>query len=102
MSARRTISATECLSLEPPSGNHAPTERAETAMSEILESIARLTRDIKNASITLSDDGTRFLAQGYYAMKQDRIRAAHQERALAKGGEPHDVMSWLTDQRELL
>jgi hypothetical protein len=35
-------------------------------------------------------------------MQRDRIRAAHQNRTLEAGGEPHDVMSWLATQREAL
>lgn len=67
-----------------------------------LEVVQRLTRDIRNAAITLSDDEARFLVDAYYALQRDRIRAGHQERQLSVGGEPHDVMSWLMDQRETL
>lgn len=69
---------------------------------ESLNSIQRLTRDLKNATITLSTTEARFLVDAYYAMQRDRIRAAHQERTLSQGDEPHDVMSWLAEQRETL
>lgn len=67
---------------------------------ETLSSIQRLTRDLRNAARTLSDDEARFVVDAYYGMQRDRIRAGHQERQLAAGGEPHDVMTWLMDQRE--
>jgi hypothetical protein len=73
-----------------------------TAGEELLSSVDRLTRDIRNASLTLSLAEVRFLVDAYYAMQNDRIRAAHQERTLADGHEPHTVLSWLGDQRETL
>lgn len=72
-------------------------------MSDLgLDPVQRLTRDLRNASATLSDDEARFIVDSYYAMQRDRIRAGHQERTLSAGGEPHDVMSWLMAQRETL
>jgi|SRR5579859_3896519 len=67
-----------------------------------LDPVARLTRDLRNAARTLSSDEARFLVDAYYAMQRDRIRAAHQERTLAEGSEPHDTMQWLLVQRETL
>jgi hypothetical protein len=69
---------------------------------EILNSVQRLTRDLRNASRTLSKQEARFLVDAYYAMQRDRIRAAHQTRTLAKNDEPHDVLAWLATQREVL
>jgi len=70
--------------------------------SEFLQSIQRLTRDLRNASITLSDREARFLVDSYYSMQRDRIRAAHQNRTLAANAEPHDVLLWLQGQRDTL
>lgn len=67
-----------------------------------LDPISRLTRDLRDAARTLSDDEARFLVDAYYAMQRDRIRAGQQERQLSSGNEPHDVMSWLAGQRETL
>lgn len=67
-----------------------------------LDPITKLTRDLRDAARTLSDDEARFLVDAYYAMQRDRIRVGHQERQLTASGEPHDVMSWLMDQRESL
>jgi hypothetical protein len=72
------------------------------AFIETLNSIQRLTIDLRKAARTLSTAEARFLVDAYYAMQRDRIRAAHQNRTLEAGGEPHDVMSWLATQRELL
>jgi hypothetical protein len=69
---------------------------------EFLESIQRLTRDLKSAAITLSDREARFLVDSYYAMQRDRIRAAHQNRTLSENAEPHDVLLWLQSQRDTL
>ena len=72
-------------------------------MSDLdLTPVIRLTKDLKNAARTLSDDEARFLVDAYYAMQDDRIRAAHQHRSLTESGEPADVMTWLLDQREIL
>lgn len=69
---------------------------------EFLESIERLTRDLRRAAVTLSDREARFLVDAYYAMQRDRIRAGHQNRTLAANEEPHDVLTWLQAQRTTL
>lgn len=77
-------------------------ERERRRLVESLDPISRLTRDLREAARTLSDDEARFLVDAYYAMQRDRIRAAHQERTLHVNKEPHDVMSWLMGQRTTL
>lgn len=67
-----------------------------------LAPVARLTRDIRDASKLLNDQEARFLVDSYYAMQRDRIRAAHQTRTLAGGEEPNTVMEYLLDNREVL
>jgi hypothetical protein len=81
-----------------------PPPVAGTAQSpnEFFESVQRLTRDIRNASITLSDHESRWLVDAYYQLQRDRIRSAHQMRTLAQNNEPHDVIQWLEDQRSTL
>jgi hypothetical protein len=69
---------------------------------EVLNSVQRLTRDLRNASRTLTKLEARFLVDAYYQMQKDRIRAAHQNRTLEKSGEPHDVLAWFAQQREIL
>jgi len=74
----------------------------QASPSEFLESVNRLTRDIRNAAITLSAREARWLVDSYYGLQEDRIRADHQLRALDQNAEPHDVMNWLSGQRETL
>ncbi len=69
---------------------------------ELLQAITRLTRDVKRAAKTLSPDEARFLVDTYYAMQWNRIRAANQVRALTASGEPHETLSWLTNNAEVL
>jgi len=71
-------------------------------MSELLESVDKLTRDIKNAAITLGRDEARFLVDAYYQMQDNRIRATGQERSLVKEGEPNAVIGWLGEQNAVL
>lgn len=63
-----------------------------------LNPVARLTKDLKQASITLSDSEARYLVDAYYVMQEDRKRAHNQSRALGEAEEPHSVISWLADQ----
>lgn len=67
-----------------------------------LESIQRLTRDLKSASITLGSDEARFLVDAYYIMQEDRKRYYAQERTLEADNEPHDVIQWFARQSETL
>lgn len=69
---------------------------------EGLESIQRLTRDLRTAAITLSDTEARYLVDSYYIMQEDRKRTRAQERALGESAEPHLVISWLAQQSETL
>ncbi|MGI9301520.1 MAG: hypothetical protein ACR2RB_02275 [Gammaproteobacteria bacterium] len=68
----------------------------------ILESIERLSRDLKESAITLSKDETRFLVDAYYMMQDQRLRAENQVRSLSKTGEPHVVLDWLSIQSRVL
>ena len=67
--------------------------------SEFLESIQRLTRDLRSAAITLSEREARYLVDAYYQQQRDRIRSSHQVRTLNESGEPHDILGWLEAQR---
>jgi hypothetical protein len=68
----------------------------------ILEPIARLSRDIRQAALTLGDDEARFLVDAYYLMQDDRKRTYAQERTLGNNAEPNQVISWLADQSATL
>jgi hypothetical protein len=50
----------------------------------------------------LSSDEARFLVDYYYTMQADRIRAAHQQRTLGEGAEPHRIITWLQAQTTTL
>lgn len=67
-----------------------------------LEPIARLTKDIKTALVTLTPTEARYLVDAYYQIQDYRKAAANQERALGASGEPHLVISWLFAQTETL
>ena len=69
---------------------------------ETLEPIARLTRDVRDAAITLSRDEARYLVDAYYMMQRDRIRSTHQQRTLAEQEEPHAVLGWLAENSRVL
>ena len=66
------------------------------------EEIARLSRDLRQASETLSDAEARYLVDAYYIQQEDRKRSHAQERALDSGGEPHAVIAWLAEQSGVL
>jgi len=59
--------------------------------------IVKLTRDLKNAAITLQPTEVRFLTDAYYQLQDDRIRAKGRVRAFSEDGEPHELITWLSD-----
>ena len=71
-------------------------------MDEYLEAVKRLTRDLRNAAITLSRREARFLVDYYYSQQDRRKRSDNQGRALEASAEPHEVISWLGDQNRML
>ncbi|HEV8189482.1 MAG TPA: transposase [Pyrinomonadaceae bacterium] len=66
----------------------------------VLEPLQRLTKDLANASITLTVREARYLVDAYYMLQENRIAADHQVRTLIKGDEPHQVIEWLAAQNE--
>lgn len=71
-------------------------------MSDLLQSVERMKRDIRAAAGQLSAQEARYLVDAYYQMQEDRIRAAHRVRALADSGEPNLVVQWLQTQSDVL
>jgi hypothetical protein len=74
-----------------------------------LDPITKLTKDLREASKTLSDEEARFLVDYYYMMQHDRIRANNQIRSMQKTRveneqepEPHGVLVWLGANTALL
>jgi hypothetical protein len=77
--------------------------------------IQRLTRDLASAARTMSDAEARFLVDSYYQMQDGRIRADGQVRSITKAPvetmvdgeiatvvEPHEVLTWLSDQSAVM
>lgn len=71
-------------------------------LDSLLDPVSKLTKDIRDASISLSREEARFLVDSYINMQKQRVRTSNQVFALTKTGEPHAVMQWLTDQNESL
>lgn len=67
-----------------------------------LQSVERLSRDLRIAAATLSDDEARFLVDAYYMMQDDRKRASSQVQSLAKNQEPNLVLGWFATQADIL
>lgn len=67
-----------------------------------LEGLTRMSKDLANASKTLSTREARFLTDMYYMIQDNRISAGNQVRTLQKNEEPHEVLSWLGSQNTLL
>lgn len=72
------------------------------AESSDLTPISRLSRDLREAAVTLTDDEARFLVDSYYMMQDARLRADGQLRALGESEEPNSVLSWLGEQNRTL
>jgi hypothetical protein len=71
-------------------------------INTILDPIARLTRDLRSAALTLGDDEARFLVDAYYIMQEDRKRYFAQERTLEVSQEPNEVIKWFARQSKTL
>ena len=86
---------------------------------ELRTSVRRLSRDLVLAAVTISDAEARFLVDAYYSMQDARIRADGQVRSIRKNPvetgdvdpasgelvravEPHDVLTWLSEQNSTL
>ena len=69
---------------------------AETIIEEQhdLGAIHRLTKDLRAASKTLTDDEARYLVDLYYTTQANRIRAAAQVRESSSAGEPNALLQW--------
>lgn len=65
-----------------------------------LEPIQRLSKDIRQAAVTITAQEARYLVDMYYQMQDNRIRAGGQIRSM--GGEPHLTLAWLEGQSETL
>lgn len=67
-----------------------------------LTPVARLSRDLTNASVTLSNSEARYLVDAYYMMQDNRMRSHGQIRAMEVSKEPHAILDWFAAQNENL
>lgn len=68
----------------------------------IVEAIRKLTKDEKQAAVTLGKDEARFLVDAYYQLQDNRIRSDGQVRSMSKDGEPHATLQWLANMNRTL
>jgi hypothetical protein len=68
--------------------------------NEDLEPIKRLTKDLRDASITLNSREARYAVDLYYQMQDNRIRADGQIRSMKD--EPHATLQFFAGQAEAL
>jgi hypothetical protein len=67
-----------------------------------MEQIVKLSKDLREASVTLSAQEARFLVDNYYTMQENRKRANNQVRAMGESNEPHSVITWLAENNQAL
>lgn len=64
--------------------------------------IVKLTKDLRDAAATLTKEEVRFLVDYYYTLQNDRIRAKNRLRAFSENKEPHELITWLSDNTAYL
>ncbi len=74
----------------------------EIVEQEHLESVSRLSKDLRVAAQEMGKDEVRYLVDGYYAIQKYRVGAAAQIRASEKNEEPVAVLSYLASQAQIL
>lgn len=62
----------------------------------------KLTKDLRQAVLTMNPAEVRFLCDAYYQMQSNRIRADGQIRSMKPNGEPHAVLDWLSNKSSRL
>jgi len=66
------------------------------------KAVLKLDRDLKLAAATMTSDEARFLVDAYYQLQDDRIRAKGRHRAFSVDKEPHELITWLSDNTAFL
>jgi hypothetical protein len=75
-------------------------------MSDNLEPIKRLSRDLANAAKLLSREEVRYLVDSYYQLQELRKANTNQVKSMTRGAkesgkaEPAEVLEWLRDETE--
>ena len=67
-----------------------------------MDGITKLSKDIKNAALTLEVDELRLLVDNYYSIQKQRLRAEDQSKKMSKNKEPHDLFLWYAEQNKKL
>lgn len=67
-----------------------------------METLKKLTKDLKESARLLTDQEARYLVDAYYTMQDNRIRVAAQVRETIKTNEPNETLQWFFEQNELL
>src|SRR5690242_20222583 len=67
----------------------------ELTSVEELETMVRLTKDLKQAARELTTGQARYLVDTYYQIQQFRIEADGQKRAAKEAGEPAHLVEWV-------
>lgn len=67
-----------------------------------IESVHKLTKDLKQAAVTMSHAEARYLVDAYYQMQDNRLRSNNQIRSLTDTPEPHETLAWLAENAALL
>ena len=68
----------------------------------MMETLQKITKDLKEAAKTLTDKEARYLVDAYYIMQDSRMRSFAQVREMDALKEPNDTISWFAAQNELL
>lgn len=66
------------------------------------EAISKLSKDLANASKTMTDKEAKYTVYLFYNIQETRIRMGEQARALSTSGEPHTLLSFFYDQFDSL
>lgn len=72
--------------------------KAKTGTLKGYDPVAKITKDVKAASVTLGRAEARFLVDRFYMAQDDRKRSGNQFDALEGSGEPNVVIAWLYEQ----
>lgn len=67
-----------------------------------LESVKRLSKDIAKSTQQVSQKQAKFLVDSYYSIQEWRVATDSRSRALAKEGQPQEIMEYTSEQMEIL
>jgi len=69
---------------------------------EQLQSVEKMSRDLREAAATMGKREARYLVDTYYTIQEDRMRAGSQLAQLGKSGEPNEILEFFSNQTERL